>query len=328
MMVTEVEFPWLWSAVGSTDSVTVESYGNSGYHTSTSTSELTSSLELIRANGDYYFTLPNWFHGRRGYDKDGNETEEIAYGGSSGIFRLMQDEEGELVYDWGENGEGKGMAQAEQLFALPVSSELNNIVLRLDHLEKLQLLSLLTAEDGILNLRLFDIGTGTCSDPIPLGSAFVGEKDAEDGLPDEVKLCSQDDKILILTGGFGDQPSRAMVIEVQTLHTVDILMDVTFDIENRNYRRDDWILFEDGVLYFLEGNEWLSSELRLAAVDQNGVRAFGILKNEVSSIEAAAAGTNYHYGTSLPGFFAGVTTQFFGWGEVSLHFAPKSTPLA
>ncbi|MBQ4049995.1 MAG: hypothetical protein IJD13_00045, partial [Oscillospiraceae bacterium] len=176
IMVTEVDFPWFWSAVGSTDSVTVENYGANGYHTSTGTSELSASMNLIRANGDYYFTLPNWFHNRHVFDEHGNELEVIAYGGSSGIFRLMLDEEGEPVYDYDENGEGSGLAQAEQLFALPISNGLDNIVLRLDHLEKLQLLSLLTSENGVLTLRLFDIGTGTCSDPIPLGSAFVNEK--------------------------------------------------------------------------------------------------------------------------------------------------------
>lgn len=321
MMVTEIDFPWLWSAVGSTDSVTVESYGNSGYHTTTGTSEFAASMDLIRANGNYYFTLPNWFHGQRVFDKDGNELEEIAYGGSSGIFRLMLDEEGEPVYDYDENGEGRGLAQAEQLFALPISSELDNIVLRLDHLEELQLLSLLTSEKGVLTLRLFDIGTGTCSDPIPLGSAFVNETDAEDGVPDEIMLKAQNDKILMLMGGFGDQPSRALVLQVETLNSISVLLDVTFDIENRNYRKDEWMLFDEGILYFLEGNEWWDSELRLAAVDKTGIRAFGILKNETAAIETAAAGTNFDYASNLPLFFADATSQFLGWGEISLHFS-------
>ncbi|MBR6790472.1 MAG: hypothetical protein IKM31_06380 [Oscillospiraceae bacterium] len=323
MLVTDVEFPWLRSAVGSDDKVVIEDWGN-GSSISEHTSVLTTDMDFVRVNGEYYFSLPNRFHGRHAASEEGLELEEIAYEGSSGIFRILRDEEGGMIYDWDENGEGSGYVKAEQLVEVPISSEDDTIVVRMDHLEKLQLLSLLTVEDGELILRLFDIGTGSCGDPIPLGNAFVSEKDAEDGMPNELKFRAQGDKILILQGGFGDMPSRALALEVEALDEVKILLDVNFDIENRNYRRDDWMLYEDGVLYFLEGSEWWGSELRLTAVDKDGVKAFGILKSAVGAAEYTGASYNFEYETDLPGFFLAGYPEFLGWNDVTLSKAPKT----
>lgn len=319
LITSEVDFPWLWSAVGSEDKVVVEKYDTAS-HISDHTSGLYADVRLLRIDGEYYFTLPNTFHGKRATSGDtGMELEIIEYGGSSGIFRLRQDTGGGLVYD----DNAYSLAQAEQLFALPISSEDDTIVLRLDYLEKTGLLSLLSAEDGELILRLFDIGTGTCGEPVRLGDAFVNEKDAEDGIPDDVHVKAQDDVLMILKGGFGDQPSRAIVLQVDAQDEVQTLMDVTFDLENRNYRQDEWMVWQDGSLYYLEGSEWWSSSLRVAAIDQNGVRALGELQNLTARIEIEKSSHNYDYSATLPGFFNTIFPDFLGWTGTELCLMEK-----
>lgn len=314
MLFADVEYPWLRSAVGSDDKVVIEDYGN-GSSIRSHTSSFNGDIQLIRADGKYFFTLPNTFHGTTARKEDGTELETVAYSGSSGIFQLLQEEDGSLVYEWDDGG---GLAQAEQLFALPISDELSNIVIRLDHMEKLGLLSLLTAEDGRLVLRLCDIGTGECGGPIDLGEAYVNGLDAGDSIPDDVRLKVQGDLILILRGGFGDQPSRATAVQVKTLNKAEILLDTVFDIENRNYRNDSWMAYEDGVLYFLEGNEWWSGSLRIAAVDENGVKAAGVLQNRTAEIESEHAMHNFDFDPHLPELLQSALTDTVGWDSIEL----------
>ena len=295
------EFPWLWSEVGPEDSIYVEESGRA-ISMSGSISPLSAELSAIQLQDGWYFTLPNSFHGSRWADPEtGEEGELIRYGGSSGIFRVPLDEEGEPAL----NPE-TGMAKPEKLFELPISSEGDIIVLRLDWLEEPGLFSLLSSEGRELTLRLYNPETGSVTEPLSLGESLLCEDRivttyeeniavSQSGVPDACRVRAQGNLLLILQGDSAEA-SRVMVLRISEDGRTELLMDTSFSAElTSGDRLDDWMLWQDGTLYFIEASDWWGASIHLYAVDTDGLRALGCLQNAGGRKEQEAGRYNWAY---------------------------------
>lgn len=297
----QMEFPWLWSEVGPEDSIYVEESGRA-VSMSGSISPLSAELSAIQLEDGWYFTLSNSFHGSRWADpKTGEEGELIRYGGSSGIFRVPLDENGEPALN-----DETGMVKPEQLFELPISSEGDTIVLRLDWLEQPGLFSLLASEGRELTLRLYDPVTGSVTDPLSLGESLLCEDRivttyeeniavSQSGVPDACRVWVQGNLLLILQGDSAEA-SRAIVLRISEDGRTELLLDTSFSAElTSGDRLDDWMLWQDGILYFIEASDWWGASIHLYAVDTDGLRALGCLQNAGGRKEQEAGRYNWQY---------------------------------
>lgn len=315
----DVPFPWLWSKVGEADCVEVDGPANSPNSTTTVgiySSVVSAKMTPIRLDGGWAFTLSNLFHGSRASDPDTGEQQEVLqYGGSSGIFFVATDENGAPeAYD------EMGQTVIQQLYDIPISSERDTIVLRLDWMPKRGLLCLLVSQSGQLELHLFDPASQELRTVLPLGPSVLGNN--ADALPDSCYVRIQGDLMLVLQGEGTGKPSRALVVQVDSQGSPTLLQDSAFDtsLYFDDYllnRSDEGMLWRNHALYVLEIDDFWSSCAMLYAVGEDGLTAVGVLQNAGGAREEAVSFYRYRE-ESLP-FVMTPNFTYRGWGELSIR---------
>lgn len=279
---TDFPFPWLTTAVEEEDYTEIERHANgNGVYFSNQLSVVDCDTVPIELEDGWYFTLPNTFHGLCLADR----SEPVRYEGSSGVFFLPTNEEGEFYTYNSEDG----WLRAEQLYAIPVSSELDTVVLRMDWMEERGVFCLLMEKGDEFVLQLYDPAARKALPEVTLGEAFI----QEDWTYNTCKATVQGDMLLILQGEGTGRPSRAMAVKISPQRETEVLLDKIFDTSGYydNYalsQSDAGLFWAEDTFYVLETGSY--DKAMLYALDEGGLKALGVLSPYMAEQESLGGG--------------------------------------